>query len=93
MNEQKSGDKLVAALVDLRGQAGAGSPVQMPHPIAFSSLKKTVAFIFEYQLSLAAVASLASQLQQLRPAFLDLFGSAFEGGGDRLVAFLIPLHF
>ena len=39
LNLQKSGDKLVAALVDLRGQAGAGSPVQMPHPIAFSSLK------------------------------------------------------
>ena len=92
MNLPKSGDKLVAALVDLRAQAGVGSPVQMPHPIAFFTLKKTVAFIFEYQLSLAAVASLACQLQQLRPAFLDLFGSAFERGGDRLVAFLIPLH-
>ena len=89
----KSGDKLVAALVDLRAQAGAGSPVQMPHPIAFFTLKKTVAFIFEYQLSLAAVASLACQLQQLRPAFLDLFGSALDGSADRLVAFLIPLHF
>jgi hypothetical protein len=93
LNLPKSGDKLVAALVDLRAQAGAGSPVQMPHPIAFFTLKKTVAFIFEYQLSLAAVASLACQLQQLRPAFLDLFGSALDCSGDRLVAFLIPLHF
>lgn len=89
----KSGDKLVASLIDLRADAGAGIPVQVPHPIAFSSLKKTVAFIFEYQLSLAAVASLACQLQQLRPAFLDLFGSALDCSGDRLVAFLVPLHY
>jgi hypothetical protein len=46
LNLPKSGDKLVAALIDLRADAGAGSPVPVPHPIAFSSLNKTVAFMF-----------------------------------------------
>lgn len=87
----ESGDNL-AALVDLRGDAGAAIFGSAPHPIVFSSLKKTVAFMFEYPLGLAAVASLAGQIQQLRPAFLNLFGSAFDGSGNVLVAFLIPLH-
>ena len=77
---------------DLKAGAGAGILLGVPHPIALSSLKKTVTFMFEYPLSLVAVASLASQIQQLCPAFLDLFRSAIDGSGDRAIAFLIPLH-
>ena len=61
---------------------GAGNPLSAPDPIELSSVSDNVLSILGNPLGLAAVASLAGQIQQLRPAFLNLFGSASDRGGD-----------